>query len=284
MFRRVSKTEVLSFPSTASLVAAVLLTLSFLLMVFRVNPVVKDLRSFLFYWFSPTYSALFSVEKNVSHIRTRLENLVRIDQESKALKEKIREVELYQFQHRETLEENSRLKRMLELKTSLPFKTVAATILSRDSANWNQTLTIDKGSSDGIISGNPVLGIVTSKEDPTQVHSGVVGRILQCGANSSQVLLLTDPLSYVASSIVRSGEQGLLQGGSSKIFLEYLDSTSDVQIGDWVVTSGIGGVFPAGLGIGKVSEINVTRSGFKKATVRPLVQFNQLKEILVVIK
>ncbi len=283
MFRRVSKTEV-SFASIPTLVAAVLLTLSFLLMVFRVNPMVQDLRSFLFYWFSPSYPILFSIEKKGSHLQKRLQDFMALDREARVLKEKMKEVSLMEFQYRETLAENLRLKKILELKTSSPSKTIAAAILSRDSANWNQTLTIDKGSLDGIAPGSPVLGIVILKEDPTRVQSGVVGRILQCGANSAQVLLLTDPLSYVASSVVRTGEQGLLQGGANKIVLEYLDSTSDVQMGDWIVTSGIGGVFPAGLGLGKVSEVSVTRSGFRKATIRPLVKFNQLREILVLIK
>ncbi len=282
MFRRAPNRDSLSSPAP-TLVVILLLSFSFLSMVFKLHPLVQDLRSFLFYWFSPSIPLTFSAKKNLLHFNSRLHNLIDIDQENLALKEKMREISLIEFQHKELLAENNRLREMLDLKKSVSFKTIGATIIARESSNWNHTFTIDKGSVEGIVNRSPVLGIETSEKDPPHVQSGVIGRIHQCGEHSSQVLLLTDPLSSVACSIVRTGEQGLLQGASSNLHLEYLDPTSNVQIGDWVLTSGIGGVFPPGLGVGRVQETGVTPSGFRKAVVQPLVKLNRLREVLVIV-
>ena len=178
-------------------------------------------------------------------------------------------------------QENKRLRALLDYKQSLPQKTIAARVISNDPRAEFKSITIDKGSSDGV---RPLMAVVGPR--------GLVGKVGTVGINYSRVLLIIDPNSSVDAVIQRSRARGIVVGaawhtelkpGYYTSRLEYLRRVSDVHDGDLAVTSGLDGVFPAGIPIGTVSDISASRYGvFTEATVVPFENMAELQEVLVV--
>lgn len=175
----------------------------------------------------------------------------------------------------EALRENERLVRLLDLRKTVKEPTVAATVIGEDVTPWFRSLTIDRGSESGIREGMPVLAA-----------DGIVGQTVKVTPNSSRVLLLTDHASGVAAMIQRSRARGVVKGrGDNLCSLEFAMRGEDVQVGDQVVSSGIGGIFAKGLPIGEVTMVKKGEYGiFQTVTIRPAVSTAHLEEVLVVLR
>lgn len=168
--------------------------------------------------------------------------------------------------------ENERLKRLLEFADSQQAKGQAARVIGADATNWFGTVTIDKGSEAGLTEGMAVIN-----------DQGLVGRIVRCASRSSRVLLVTDPSSAEATLIERTRTRGVARGTGEGLTLDYVALPEDVEPGDVVITSGLGGVFPKGLPLGTVAA--VSRGGFgmfQNITVTPAVDVTRLEEVLVI--
>lgn len=269
-------------PSKATAVCLSLLLFSFLLMTFQLTSFVHSLRLFLRYWISPSYEISSELVKTSSGLGVRIAELVSAHEENRILKDKIKVSSVVEAELKESLNENQRLRKLLNLKSSDQYRGFFARVIGRDALNWNQSVIIDCGSSDGLTPDSAVLGVHGDPVDDSKVLAGVIGRVLECSANSSKILLISDPSSSIAVAISRNGEQGLLQGeGSYLMMIEYLNQTVELQIGDDVITSGLGGIFPSGLLIGKISKILKSSSGFKKVEVMPFFSLSQLREVFV---
>jgi rod shape-determining protein MreC len=120
---------------------------------------------------------------------------------------------------------------------------------------------------------------------PVLAAAGVVGQTIKVTANTSRVLLLTDHASGIAAMIQRSRARGVVKGrGDSLCSLEFSMRGEDVQVGDQVVSSGIGGVFSKGLPVGEVTMVKKGEYGiFQTIAIRPFVQMEHLEEVLVVL-
>lgn len=167
--------------------------------------------------------------------------------------------------------ENERLKGLLAFSEQLAAPAVAARVIGIDASNWFQTVTIDKGSNDGIAEGAVVVN-----------EQGVVGRIVRTGARSSRALLITDASSAVATMVERTRSRGICRGTGAGLILDYVALPEDVVEGDVIITSGLGGVFPKGLPVGVVAS--VVRGGFsmfQTIQVAPAVDFTRIEEVLV---
>jgi len=178
------------------------------------------------------------------------------------------------WQQEEVLKENARLRALLDFKRQSSFSLIAAHVLMRDPANWSAAIIIDKGKKQGVRQGMPV---VTS--------SGVVGKISEVGDQLAKVTMLTDSRFSVAASLERTRDQGVVSGtlrGTCR--LQYLPVTSDVQVGDIVVTSKISSFFPEGLLIGRIIDVQENlASPTLDCLIKPAVVFSQLEEVFVVI-
>ncbi len=272
-------------PSRTTAVCLFLLTLSFLLMAFRLTHTVQALRSLLFYWISPSYESVSSALNASAGMSHRIGELVRTHKENEILEGKMKQVSLMESIFLETKSQNRRLKNMLDFRGNVPYETIPALIVGRDAQNWTAAVWIDRGTKDGVEPDSPVIALQGDPMNAADVTSGVIGRVLECGANSSKVLLISDPLSSIAVGLPRNQEQGLVQGqGSFEVVLEYLNQTAQFEPGDIVMTSGLGGVFPAGLPVGKLKSIIQTRSGFARAEVVPAVSLSRLREVIVLRK
>lgn len=202
-------------------------------------------------------------------------DLVNVRKENKELRQSIKILNTRQMENREALIANERLKRLLDLKTSLQTPALAASVIGEDGSPWFKTLVIDRGEADGLSEGMPVVAV-----------NGVVGRLIKVAANSSRVLLLTDHASAVAAVVQRSRARGVVKGtGGGRCSLEFALRDEDVKVGDAVITSGIGGVFPKGLNVGEVTMVKKGTYGiFQTVEVRPTVNIARLEEVLVLLQ
>ena len=138
-----------------------------------------------------------------------------------------------------------RLQDLLDLRDNNDLQSVAARIISGSTDSWSSTVTLDKGSSSGLSAGMPVT-----------TSSGVIGQIVSCSATTSTVRLLSDESSSISAMVQSSRAQGMLQGSASgEVRLELVSTGQEVSVGDVVVTSGLGGVFPKGLPVGEVASV-----------------------------
>ncbi|MCD5401055.1 rod shape-determining protein MreC, partial [candidate division NPL-UPA2 bacterium] len=171
--------------------------------------------------------------------------------------------------------ENQRLRRLLAFRERISFEellveSVGAKVIGRDPTNWHRIVTIDKGRSEGIQRGMPVI-----------TAEGIVGYVSKAARNASQVRLILDGAASVGGLVQRSREFGVVRGRGSNLYeMAYLSPEADIKEGDLIISSGLGGKYPAGLRIGKV--VSVKRKGYlQKAEVLPAVDFSRLEEVLV---
>ncbi len=163
--------------------------------------------------------------------------------------------------------ENRSLRTLLEMPDAEPTaRRVNARIVADSASPFVHTRLIDIGTDAGIANGMAVL-----------TPAGMVGRVVQVGARSARILLLTDLNSKVPVIVERSGDQALLAGdNTAEPRLEFLPLNPRFQIGDRVITSGRGGVLPAGLMIGEISNVDGPR-----VSVRPAVNWNAMDFVAV---
>lgn len=162
---------------------------------------------------------------------------------------------------------------LLNIRTTYSLSATAAHVVSQSTDSWSSTVTIDKGSASGIAVGMPVTS-----------SSGVIGQVSAVSATSATVRLISDENSGVSAMVQSSRAQGQLVGSpDGTLRLSLVRTDQQVAVGDMVVTSGLGGVYPKGLPIGTVT--NVTKSSgamYYDITVEALSSADNLEEVLVV--
>lgn len=207
--------------------------------------------------------------------------LVDVSKENKRLNAEVAGLKNQLVELSEVKAENGRLRSLLDLRPEGDWRLLGASVVANDPRAEFKTVTIDKGSSDGVAKGMPVVGA-----------SGVVGRVGEVGRGWARVLLITDPNSSVDALVQRSRQRAILVGmmrsvALRRIFyltkLEYLHRTSDVQAGDVVVTSGMDGIFPPGLPVGTVQDVAKSDYGlFTRATIVPYEEMSNLEKVAVI--
>src|SRR6185295_12512665 len=162
--------------------------------------------------------------------------------------------------------------RLLELRDQSKLTTVAAEIIAGGATPDFRTITIDKGSRDGVRRDMAVIA-----------PDGVVGRVVVPSGRAAKVQLLIDRNAAAGAIIERSRAQGVVVGrGDDRLQMEYVSEVAEVAVGDTVVTSGIDGIYPKGFVIGRVETIEKNGPSYKRITVRPAVNFSSLEDVLVV--
>lgn len=221
---------------------------------------------------SPFLRMAASIEGGVDSLYRNYISLTNVRRQNVELLEQLRLMNTRLIAEQEALTANERLKKLLELKESIKAPTVAASIIGEDGAPWFKTLVVDRGASDGFTEGMPVLAA-----------EGVVGQVIKVSSRSSRVLLLTDHASAIAAVVQRSRARGVVRGaGGGRLTLEFSMKEDDVKVGDQVLTSGIGGIFPKGVPVGEVTMVKKGEYGiFQIVEIRPAVMISRLEEVLV---
>jgi rod shape-determining protein MreC len=193
--------------------------------------------------------------------------------ENEALKRQLAATQIAEQEQRALADRTRGLERLLGLREPLALKTAAAEIIGAGATPDFRTVTIDKGSRDGL---NRDMAVISP--------SGVVGRIVVPSARSAKVQLLIDRNAAAGALIERSRAQGVVVGsGDERLLMQYVSEVADVIAGDLVVTSGIDGIYPKGFVIGRVESVEKSGGAYKRITVMPTVDFRSLEEVLVVL-
>ncbi len=173
--------------------------------------------------------------------------------------------------------ENRELRRLLQLRQQLKGSLLSAQVIGKEISQFFRVirLRLDRGERDRVRPGMPVL-----------TADGLVGQVRRTWGRNSDVLLVADKTSAIDVVIQRSGARGMLKGtGSADSYvcrLEHLNREDDVQVGDLVVTSGLGQRFPASILVGRIKKVQKKDYGlYQDATVTPAVSFSRLDEVLI---
>ncbi len=170
---------------------------------------------------------------------------------------KTAQVEQLQNELQELKNQNQQLKQLVSYSAAVPTKGILAPIVLRSADNWWQQIVIGRGSADGVAIGHIVVGI-----------GGVVGRVVSVAPHTSRVLLVSDPSSRMGVLISRTRNMGILQGTrANQAVLQFFDKRPLVKLGDVVSTSAVSQLFPTGLGVGKIIELNLNKSPAPEAIV-----------------
>lgn len=199
--------------------------------------------------------------------------LVNVKKENLALKERIQELQAITTEYLEVSSANERLRRNMMFKERFSFPMVAAEVIGGDVSEWKKTILINKGKGNGIEKG---MAVLTSE--------GVVGQVIQASNSVAKVLLIIDHNSTIAVLIQRSRSRGILEGRTEDLCeLKYVTRTGDVKEGDTVISSGLGGFYPKGILVGRVSKVEKRKYGiFQKVMVIPSVDFSRVEEVFIV--
>jgi rod shape-determining protein MreC len=174
-----------------------------------------------------------------------------------------------------TLEsENARLRAMLDSSAGVADRVLVAEILAVDLDPYGQRLNLNRGIVDGVYVGQALLDT-----------KGVVGQVVRVGEFSAEAVAITDADHALPVTVDRNGLRtiALGTGDSGRLRLPYLTNSADVQIGDLLVSSGLGGVFPAGYPVGRVLDVR-RRPGqsFAEVLAEPAAQFDRDREVMLV--
>jgi rod shape-determining protein MreC len=245
-----------------NLVIAIVISLAIILAGDPVTDFIGNVNIFVFYY--PFYK-----------LKNSIGSLTQTAEEAESLRASLVELSTNLQIYNETLEENRRLRSLLGFVPPPGFTILPTEIIGVRGSTIPNTVLINKGERDSIYVDQTVIN-----------RNGLAGRAANVMADYSVVYLLTEPQCRVAARIKRSREQGIIRYSLSRgMFLDNLPQKGDVSIGDTIITSGLGGIFPEGLVIGTVTNINSPeREFFYRIDVNPAVNFNGLDELYILIR
>jgi rod shape-determining protein MreC len=194
--------------------------------------------------------------------------------QNEQLKLTVKRLELANSSYEQIRLENERLRRLLDLNKDLPYKTMGARVIARTPSYLANVLYIDKGINDGIRVNSPVIS-----------GEGIIGRTILVAKNQSQVQLLTNSDASIGAMVERSRTPGVLSGsGKLSLDLLYISNTEEVANGDIILSSGLDGIYPKGLVLGKVIDSKKgTKTVFRSIEVQPIMDLFRIEEVSVIL-
>ncbi|MDZ7373868.1 MAG: rod shape-determining protein MreC [candidate division KSB1 bacterium] len=176
--------------------------------------------------------------------------------------------------YRDAALENQRLRALLGFKERAPYPLLPAEVVAHSGNSAIHSITINVGSADGV-----------RRDAPVVTSQGLVGKVYLTGSDYSLVHVLLDRNFRAAAMVERSRVHGILRwSGGDYCLLDDVPIRSDVRLGDVIVTSGLGGIFPPGIRIGVVVQVSEDATSlFKQVYVKPYVDFSRLEEVAVIL-
>jgi rod shape-determining protein MreC len=222
---------------------------------------------------SPLQEAVSNVFRPVTDFIQGVTSIGSLRAENEQLRDEVRVLSRQQQEYLTLLRENREIKRLLGLSERLQLSTIGAEVIGESPSNFEYSVVINRGADDGLQPDMPVIG-----------PEGLVGRVARVSGSSAIVLLIIDPESAVGVRLAASGETGVLVGRREHdLRLDLVDPGTTVRPGEPVETSGLGGIFPAGIPVGVVSVATGDPSSLvKQVFVRPNVDFSRYPLLAVV--
>jgi len=260
-----------------------LVTISFSCLLFSTRSFVIDVRDVGFSLFSGIRGAIQEVTASVQKTVLSVKELSRLKEEYDQLVKQLERYEELARSAADIEQENINLKKQLSFSQNLFYKHIPAQIIGKDPDNLFSSFVIDKGIKEGIKKNMAVIAF----QDGTQ---GLVGLVVQVGRHESMVMPVYDYNSYVSARFAQSLYEGIVSGqgdSNSPLVMKYIKKRAkdEIQYGDRVVTSGLGGIYPKGIEIGRVSKI-IFQEYETSLTVElePSIDFSRLEYVFVIEK
>ncbi len=224
---------------------------------------------------APFQKLIKQTTKSTEELWLNYFRLVDVNHENTQLKNEIHVLKMANSRYRELLATQESLEELLQFKQTINRPVLAAQVIGLDPTGWFKSVIIDKGKWAGLRIDMPVVNAF-----------GVVGQVVSVSSNYAKVLLIIDQNSAVDCLVQRSRDRGMLKGLMSEICkLDYAGKSNDIAVGDIVVTSGLGGVFPKGLPVGRILDVKeISGELFKDIKIRTAVDFSKLEEVLVILE
>lgn len=175
---------------------------------------------------------------------------------------------------KEAQNENSRLREILNFQEKMQLETTIARVIAKDVSTEFRAIRLNRGENAGIRKGMAVI-----------TYEGVVGRVLRTTATTADVVTILDLLSAVDAVGERSRARGVVEGLTDEMCqMKFTLRTDDIQPGDFLLSSGLGGIFPRGVAVGTVLKVNKKQFGIsQEIEVKPAVDFTKLEEVMIVL-
>jgi rod shape-determining protein MreC len=257
-------------------VLAVLLLFGFLLLLstqVQVPDAGARLETVVLTLFSPAARAGAAGVRSVSGLWRGYIDLRGLREENMQLRRDVASLRIEHQLLQEAARENRRLREALALQAALPLETVAARVISLDLDGPFRVAVLDRGTRRGV---GVDAGVVTPE--------GVVGRVVSVAPDSAKVQLLVDSSSGAAAVVERTRVHGMVVGrGVNFVEMEYVSALSDVDRQDWILTSGMEGIYPRGFRIGQVRAVGDSEGLQRRVWIDTAVDFRTLEEVLVLV-
>jgi rod shape-determining protein MreC len=223
---------------------------------------------------APVQEGIASSKKSASSLWENYLLIVDTSKENTVLKKQISRLESDLTSMEEIRKENLRLKHLLNFSDGLSPQRVLAQVVGWDSANEFKVIRLNKGSDHGIKVMSPVI-----------TDHGLVGYVYRVTDNYSDVLTILDQNNRVDVVVERTRTHGIVEGVFNfKCALKYIMRNEPVEVGDKLITAGVGGIYPKGIKVGMITDISKENFGMTLSLeVIPSVDFDKLEEVLVLI-
>lgn len=223
---------------------------------------------------SPVQEGLTTSKENLSSFWDNYLSIVNTSKENVVLKKQISRLESDLTSMEEMRKENFRLKRLLNYSDELSHQRVMAQVVGWDSANEFKVIRINKGTRHGIKTMSSVI-----------TDHGLVGYVYRATENYADVLTILDQNNRVDIVVERTRTHGIVEGVFNfKCALKYIMRNESVEVGDKLITAGVGGIYPKGIKVGMITDIDKENFGMTlNIEVEPSVDFDKLEEVLVLI-
>lgn len=239
------------------------------------TPTTREIQSRVLGVLAPFIHSSTAIEDGLETVSAPTLDPRELKRENERLTIEVERLRIISQKYVQTLEENNQLRELIEFKKNAPFKMTAARVVKRVSSTWWNTMIIDKGLLDGLATDTPVVS-----------SSGLIGKTGKMAPHMAEVILLTDEMCRVSAKVDGTLEQGIISGERAgldvrpDLRLRFLSRSAVIQPGSNVVSTGEGGVFPAGLTIGRVKRFEM-KDITGEAVVEPSVDFSQLQHVFV---
>ena len=227
---------------------------------------------------SPVQKVISRTINSTSEFFSFVFNMDEYRSQNEELSKKIAKLETQILETEELKKENVRLRAMLDMRQRITeYETETAEVIAKDAGNWFNCFTVDKGANDGV---KLHATVITDK--------GLVGYVSEVGSTYAKVNSIIDSTSSVASYIKRTGDSAVVEGDlklqeQGRCRMVYINKNSVITVGDDLETSGMGGIYPKGIYIGKVLEISDDGTGLSKhAIIEPAVDMGSIKEVFII--
>lgn len=252
-------------------------TLVFVLAVLSLSlkraPVIQTAEGIIISLTAPAINGLNFLGDSLKRLWQGYFYLVGVRKENVELKRQMEEYAQKELRYKEALLLARRLEALLDLKKHIALPVTGARVVAYDPSQWSRCVIIDSGKDDGVTLGLPVLS-----------GDGIVGRVIETYPHYAKVMLIVDRNSGADAMVQRTRVRGILQGkGGNRCSLEYVPKNADVEVGDLVLASGLGGIYPAGQAFGRVTHVDKKTHGpFQEIIVTPGGKLSALEEVLIV--